>query len=1143
MAIEHKIPAKTNRVLNLIALSMILILIRVWYLSIVQHDEYVLIARKPQRRTVIEHVERATIRDRFNIPLAVNKIQYNAAVSYADLRQIPSVVWKKDANGKSQRFQARTAYVKELSAVLAKELGLDPLAIEDTIHGKASLFPHTPFVIKEDLSEEQYYRLRLLEKDWLGIDTQRSSKRIYPQGKCAADIVGYMGPISQKEYVNIAQELKELKSYVEEREAGELPILPKGFENPLVVRQRLKALQEKSYTINDLVGKAGIEAVFDENLRGYYSKKTYEVDTKGNFQRELPGARPAVPGQRILLSISSELQEYAEQLLAQNEKFRESKNRDGGINLSRPWIKGGSIVAIDPHTGEVLALASYPRLDPNDFIPVYDPEIKKKRQSNVLRWLENETYVGEIWDGKRTLEREIFSLKDNAFIEETLDLTWEKYLQIILPSDSSIHQVMTKIDDIQKAFHLQKEIDSLLKISSQNDIRALINSLYPSEENHLPSRQKVPAELKNQIMAKLQGQNLAASSSKDYLDRYLKPIRHNDDKLLAIDLCRMLVNTENLSDNLLQAVGKENIAAFRSNTQTVAIVQSALRELAQEWFHTIDFNKWREENFKDFLKQKRKEEKERKRYTRPYTEYLDLLEKTMFKDFWLRNRDYFILAFLLKEGCIEENIKPYFKRLLEAHPKALEGSPKVENLRKRLSSLSPDLALAYLKSMRSFEELNRPLIGHYRSLRNTSGVQMEKHLAAAFYPLTGYGYGRSFAYRQTAPQGSVFKLIVSYQSLIERYRWLIENSRSLYDLNPLTLVDDLKWEKAGSNHQILGFTLEGKPITRLYKGGRLPRSSHPNIGKVDLIGALEQSSNLYFAMLAGDHIQDPRNLSQAAKNLGFGEKTGIALPGESAGNIPDDLALNRTGLYSFAIGQHSLVVTPLQTALMVGAIANHGKVLKPKIVQLIAGKEPVREKQNLFAHTEFPYQDNLALIGISFPLFTSTLKDPGQAMVSQIPTEVRRTLTFPDEARNLILEGMRRVVTGPRGSARANIIRSFYENPKAMRDYLELKDQIVGKTGTAEILYKQTIDAESLAEIVNHIWFVGMSFSSPLDPSLDTWGEPELVFAVSLRFSDSGGKEAAPLAAQMVKKWREICAKHGRSAHIPPAKAVVPEDF
>ncbi len=122
-------------------------MIRIWYLSVVQHEEKLKESRQPQRRSVVQQVERATIRDRFNIPLATNQILYHAVVRYADIREIPSVIWKKDENGKAYRFQARLAYVAELAQLLAKELNMDPLPIEDTIYGKASLFPHTPFVI------------------------------------------------------------------------------------------------------------------------------------------------------------------------------------------------------------------------------------------------------------------------------------------------------------------------------------------------------------------------------------------------------------------------------------------------------------------------------------------------------------------------------------------------------------------------------------------------------------------------------------------------------------------------------------------------------------------------------------------------------------------------------------------------------------------------------------------------------------------------------------------------------------------------------------------------------------------------------------------------------------------------------------
>ena len=360
--------------------------------------------------------------------------------------------------------------------------------------------------------------------------------------------------------------------------------------------------------------------------------------------------------------------------------------------------------------------------------------------------------------------------------------------------------------------------------------------------------------------------------------------------------------------------------------------------------------------------------------------------------------------------------------------------------------------MKFLQTMRSFEELDRPLYGRYRSLRNIKGVQLEKHLAAAFYPLSGYGYGRSQAFRQSTPQGSVFKLVVAYQGLWERFQKLKEHHRALQELNPLTLLDSMKWHpKPGSAEQILGYTLDGQVIKRLYKGGMLPRS-HPNIGTIDVMGAIEQSSNIYFSILAGDCLEDPLNLIDAARKFGFGERTGIELPGEIVGVLPDDITHNQTGLYSFAIGQHSLVVTPLQTAVMLGTIANKGQVLKPKVIQVIAGQEPLREYRDPFAHTQFAFQENLAAIGVHFPLFTATQSEGENPYVWYSAPEVKRTLNMPDVIRDPLIEGMHRVIDGPKGTARPTIIRALAKNPQWMRNYVELKNQLIGKTGTAEIL-------------------------------------------------------------------------------------------
>lgn len=1125
---DSPIPDKANRVLNVILLGLLLILIRVWYLATIQHDAHLEQSRKPQRRTVIERVERATIRDRFNIPLALNKIQYNAAVCYADIRQIPNGRWIKDKTGKKiHRVQERIEYIKKLSALLGKELNLDPQKIEDTIHGSASLFPHTTFVIKENVTEKEYYRLRLLEKDWIGICTEKGSKRYYPMRKTASDVIGFMGAISSNEYHNIAQQLSLLQTYLVEREAGNTPMLPKNYQNSFQVRERLKQLQDKAYTINDFIGKTGVEATFDSELRGYVGKKTYEIDIKGNIVRELPGSRPQISGQRLLLSISSELQEYAEQLLTEHEKLREVRDDKGKPSLNAPWIKGGAIVAMDPKTGEVLALASYPRVDLNDFIPSKMHQEQENKKANLDKWLENETYIGDIWDGKRMLERDRFDKESHRIVEETLPLTLEKYLEAILSPQCSAKEAINKIASLSDALFLQQEIEKLLEISGKPELRTLWAVLY-GEAPHQPSRLIVAEEDKAKASECLLQEPSITASSKRTLDHYLGNIMHNDDKLLVIDLCRMLVDKDRFTPDLGNKVGHLSLAHYRELCQAALSLQHFLKPFMKEWFHAIDFQKWREAHFKEYLKEKRKEEREKKRYARPYTEYLDLKEKEIFKTFWDTYRwiaTHHLLLGKQTERSEEKRIEdlhftPYLEKIFALRTSSPDLARTADFLKHSLSTLNREDQLIFLKTMRSFQEMTRPLFGHYRSVRNHKGAQLEKHLAAAFYPLLGFGYGRSQAFRQSTPQGSVFKVIVAYQALVERYTELKKKNTELSDMNPLTLIDDLKLHRVGSNDQILGYTLDGKPITRMYKGGQLPRSSHSNIGKIDIVSAIEQSSNIYFSILAAEHIQDPSHLLQAARQLGFGEKSGIELPGEIAGTLPDDVIHDRTGLYSLAIGQHTLIVTPLQTAIMMSAIANHGRLLKPTIVQVIAGSEPLREAYDPFASTEHPFHESLSLIGVDFPLFTSMQSEKPQPRVWYCAPEIKRSLLMPDAIRKPLIEGMQRVIT--KGTGRPEIIRSLYQNPQWKRHYLDLRNQLIGKTGTAEILFKQTLDVETPAKIHNHIWFTGAAFTSPHmnDQDLD------LVVAVYLRLSEAGGKEAAPLAAEIVKKWREICAKY-----------------
>lgn len=1149
------IPGKANRVLNIVLAGMLLIVLRIWHLAIVQYDEKLEESRKPQRRVVLESAKRATIRDRFNIPLALNKVQYNLAVLYSQLKQIPTTTWEIGSDGKRKKVFKRKQYIAALSQLLAKELQMDPERIEDLIHAKASFYHQIPFILKDDISEQEYYRLKMLEKDWLGINVQRMPQRHYPLGKVAGDIIGYMGAINRQEYENIIREIKALETYVDAIDAGENAPLPEGIATADQVTKRLKDLHELAYSINDSIGKFGIEGRFESVLRGFHGKKSYYSDARGNFLRELPGSREPLSGKRLLLSISSELQEFAEQLLIQNEKIRQPRLtrvvdsvKHTIMAQKQPWIKGGAIVVMDPNNGEILTLASFPRIDPNDFISSGNPELNKQKKSNVQKWLETESYLAEVWDQLRTFDREDFDPVHGGIYHEKQLLTWTTYLNIILATDSSLRESVLKNGTINDAIAIQTSLDKLMQLSSQNDAYRLFNYLYRGE-NYRQYGQKITAADAEALDQQLSPVKNEIQIHKNHLDRYLNEVQNSYDQVLTIDLMRMLVRADLFPQELLQAIGRQPLAMYKEAASSMAAIKEVARKMAKEIFHDIDFRAWRKDNEKEFLKTKRAEEKISKRYARPYIDYLDSLESEQFNIFWEKHRWVLIAGFLTgydgyppsDDARADTQLQPYLQHFITWHREISVGAHReIEWCRQYLTlqtcikRLSPSQSLMYLQTLRCFQELDRPLLGKYRYLRrNSDRIQQEKHLAAAFYHKFGCGYGRSQAYRQASTQGSIFKLVTAYEALVQRYHKLQAAGKDTSNLNPLEMVDLIYYK---GKDQYLGYNADGEPLPRFYKGGRLPRSTH-SIGKVDLMKALETSSNPYFALLAGDVLNSPQDLANAAKLFSYGRRTGIDLPGEIAGSVPNDLNENRTGLYSLSIGQHTLVVTPLQTSVMLSALANGGKVVKPKIVGMMAGRGPKRAQELASSTNYFPYQEDLALIGIDFPLFVAADNEQNQGLIKYFPSETIRTIFMPDAVHYMLLDSMRRVVVRSHSESLTSLSRLYHNYPEAISDYVELKHQLIGKTSTSESIENIDLDLEQGTNIYTHVWFGGIAFDHDIIAKkgaptafnvIDSFGKPELVVVVYLRYGGFG-KESAPVAAQIVKKWREIKQKHNNS--------------
>ncbi|MGE8406221.1 MAG: penicillin-binding protein 2 [Pseudomonas sp.] len=167
--------------------------------------------------------------------------------------------------------------------------------------------PFEPVPILFELTEEQIARVAVNQFRLPGVEVVAQLVRHYPQGPHFAHSVGYVGRINEKE---------------------------------------LKTLDPVNYSGTHHIGKTGIERFYEPELHGQVGYEEVETNARGRVLRVLKRTDP-IPGKDIVLSLDIKLQEAAEAAL-------------GG--------RRGSIVALDPNTGEVLAMVSQPSFDPNLFV-------------------------------------------------------------------------------------------------------------------------------------------------------------------------------------------------------------------------------------------------------------------------------------------------------------------------------------------------------------------------------------------------------------------------------------------------------------------------------------------------------------------------------------------------------------------------------------------------------------------------------------------------------------------------------------------------------------------------------------------------------------------------------------------------------
>lgn len=332
---ENKFQTQPWRLLliyGVIAFVLVTIIMRLVSLQIFSGQEWLDQAVENYVAEVSVPAQRGIIYDRNGYILARNIASYNVIITPAGL---------PDDEGDIQRIYRE---VSELTGVPAGGPVTDESlenaklfsacvpgpSIADMVALGDSIAPFVPVKISCNIGEELARIVRERSVDWPGVSLEIEPVRDYPTGSLTANVVGFLGPISAA-----FQAAYEARGFVANR---------------------------------DKIGYAGIETSMDDILLGKNGLRVIQEDVAGEELRNLEPPIPPTPGYNVTLTIDTRLQKVAEASLIDEINFWNTR-----LDATR-LISSGVVIAMNPKTGEILAMVSYPTYENNRFarfIPGY----------------------------------------------------------------------------------------------------------------------------------------------------------------------------------------------------------------------------------------------------------------------------------------------------------------------------------------------------------------------------------------------------------------------------------------------------------------------------------------------------------------------------------------------------------------------------------------------------------------------------------------------------------------------------------------------------------------------------------------------------------------------------------------------------
>lgn len=323
--------------------------LRMYQYQVLETEELTELADENRLSRLPIAAPRGVIFDRYNEPLAINVPAYNVTAIPADL---PAN--ENELLAVYNRLSALTGVPPTIAAAL--QAGSSLRSIEELVAEGEGIAPYRAVVIAQDVDQHVAMQIREEALTLPGVSIEVASVREYPTGQLTSHIVGYMGRIPAEQ---------------------ELELMAQGY-NPAY----------------DRIGYAGIEAYLEPILSGQRGYELREVDVAGAEIAQVEYQDP-LPGQNIRLTLDTELQAAAEQAL-RDEIARLNAESQAIVSQT------GVVIAMNPNTGEILSLVSWPSYDNSRFARNIDVPYYLDVTSDPLRPLYNQAISslyppGSIW--------------------------------------------------------------------------------------------------------------------------------------------------------------------------------------------------------------------------------------------------------------------------------------------------------------------------------------------------------------------------------------------------------------------------------------------------------------------------------------------------------------------------------------------------------------------------------------------------------------------------------------------------------------------------------------------------------------------------------------------------------------------------